>query len=158
MVISEAMARKFWPGQNPVGQSVIIGPGLGPAYQVGVTEIVGVVGDVRERLYFDPQPVMFQLPSQIPDADIALLNSYEAGAILVRTRPSVAPMSIGKAVQQALGLPVAKVRTMEQVGLDSTARTEFQHAFTWYICGHRASSGGGRDLRSDVLRGGASDA
>jgi predicted lysophospholipase L1 biosynthesis ABC-type transport system permease subunit len=119
------MARKFWPGQNPVGQSIFIGPGLGPAYQVGVTEIVGVVGDVRERLYFDPQPVMYQVASQIPDADIALLNSYEPGAILVRTRPSVAPMSISKAVQQELGLPVAKVRTMEQVGLDSTARQNF---------------------------------
>ena len=125
VVISEAMARKFWPGRNPVGQSIFIGPGLGPAYQVGVTEIVGVVGDVRERLYFDPQPVMYQLASQIPDADIALLNSYEPGAILVRTRPSVAPMSISKTVQQALGLPVAKVRTMEQVGLDSTARQNF---------------------------------
>jgi predicted permease len=125
VVISAEMARKFWPGQNPVGQSIFIGPGLGPAYQVGVTEIVGVVGDVRERLYFDPQPVMYQVASQIPDADIALLNSYEPGAILVRTRPSVAPMSISKAVQQELGLPVAKVRTMEQVGLDSTARQNF---------------------------------
>jgi putative ABC transport system permease protein len=125
VVISEAMARKFWPGQNPVGQSIFIGPGLGPAYQVGVTEIVGVVSDVRERLYFDPQPVMYQLPSQIPDADMALLNSYEPGAILVRTRPRVAPISISKDVQHALELPVAKVRTMERVVLDSTARHNF---------------------------------
>jgi predicted permease len=125
VVISDAMARKFWPGQSPVGQSIFIGPGLGPAYQVGVTEIVGVVGDVRERLYFDPQPVMYQSPSQIPDADMDLLNSYEPGAILVRTRPGVAPMNISKAVQKALGLPVAKVRTMEQAGLASTARQNF---------------------------------
>jgi putative ABC transport system permease protein len=125
VVISETMARKFWPGQNAVGQNIFIGPGLGPAYQVGLTEIVGVVGDVRERLYFDPQPVVYQSPSQIPDADMALLNSYEAGAVLVRTRPGIVPMSVSRAVEQALELPAAKVRTMQQVGQDSLARQNF---------------------------------
>jgi predicted permease len=129
VVISQAMARKFWPGANPVGQTIFIGPGLGPAYQVGVTEIVGVVGDVRERLDVDPQPVMYQAPSQIPDADMALLNGHESSAILVRTRPGVAPMSVSQAVQNALlsghQLAVAKVRTMERAGLDSTARQNF---------------------------------
>jgi putative ABC transport system permease protein len=129
VVISQAMARKFWPSANPIGQSIFIGPALGPAYQVGITEIVGVVGDVRERLNIDPQPVMYQTPSQIPDADMALLNGYESGAILIRTQPGVAPMSVSQAVQHALlagnQLAVSKVRTMEQVGLDSTARQNF---------------------------------
>lgn len=129
VVISKTMARKFWPGANPVGQSIFIGPALGPAYQVGLTEIVGVVGDVRERLNVDPQPVMYQTPSQIPDADMALLNGHEAGGILIRTRPGVAPMSVSRAVQQVLlagnQLAATKVRTMEQVSLDSTARQNF---------------------------------
>jgi putative ABC transport system permease protein len=129
VVISQAMARKFWPGMNPVGQSIFIGPALGPAYQVGITEIVGVAGDVRERLNVDPQPVMYQAPSQIPDADMALLNGYESGAILIRTRPGVAPMSVSQAAQHALlagnRLAASKVRTMEQVSLDSTARQNF---------------------------------
>jgi putative ABC transport system permease protein len=30
VVISQAMARKFWPGANPVGQTIFIGPGLVP--------------------------------------------------------------------------------------------------------------------------------
>ena len=123
------MARKFWPGANAVGQTIFIGPALGPAYQVGMTEIVGVVGDVRERLNIDPQPVMYQSPSQIPDADMALLNAYEAGAILIRTRPGVAPMSVSREVQQALlagnQLAATKVRTVDQLSLDSTARQNF---------------------------------
>jgi len=129
VVISQAMARRFWPGSNPIGQTILIGPGLGPAYQVGVTEVVGVVGDVRDRLNLEPGPIMYQVASQIPDADMALLNAYEPGAILVRTRPGVAPMSVSQAVQDALRgdaqLPVTKARTMAQVGLDSTARQNF---------------------------------
>src|SRR5262249_24909211 len=94
-----------------------------------ITEIVGVVGDVRERLYFEPQPVMYQMPSQIPDGAMALVNSFESTGVLVRTRPGVTPMSICQAVQQALlagtQLPAAKVRTMDQVSIDSTAQRNF---------------------------------
>ena len=129
VVISQALARRFWPGANPVGQTLFIGPDLGPVYQVGITEIVGVVGDVRERLEFEAGPVMYQAPSQIPDGDMALLNGYEPGAILIRMRPGVAPSSVSRAVQDALEaggqLAAAKVRTMEQAGFDSTARQNF---------------------------------
>jgi predicted lysophospholipase L1 biosynthesis ABC-type transport system permease subunit len=123
------MARKFWPGANPVGQAIFIGPGLGPSFQAGLTEIIGVVGDVRERLYLDPSLVMYQTPSQIPNADMALLNDYEATALLVRTQAGVAPTSVRQAVQQLLladlNLAAVSMRTMEQVGLDSTARQNF---------------------------------
>ena len=129
VVISHAMARKYWPNGNPVGQSIIIGPRLGPDYEAGVTEIVGVVGDVRERLDVDPTPVMYQAPSQVLNAAMALVNRLEPGAILVRTKPGIAPMGVSQAVQQALletdQLPVAKIRGMEQVSLDSTARQNF---------------------------------
>jgi putative ABC transport system permease protein len=130
VVINQSMARKFWPGANPIGQTIFIGPGLGPTYQVGVTEIVGVVGDMRERLdQVDPQPVMYQTYSQIPDADMALVNGYEAGAVLIRTLPGVATVSISQAIQQALladdQLPATKVRTTPQLSLDSTARQNF---------------------------------
>src|SRR5260370_42029699 len=94
-----------------------------------MTVIGGGVGDVRERLNVDSQPVMYQSPSQIPDADMALLNAYEAGAILIRTRPGVAPISVSGAVQQTLlsgnQLAATKVRTIEQLSLDSTARQNF---------------------------------
>jgi putative ABC transport system permease protein len=42
VIISEAMARRFWPGENPIGQR------LTPTFHVeqGPREIVGVVGDV----------------------------------------------------------------------------------------------------------------
>ena len=129
VVISQAMARKYWPNANPVGQSIIIGPRLGREYEAGPTEIVGVVGDVRERLDGDPASVMYQAPSQVLDAAMALVNRLESAGILIRTRAGVAPMSVSQAVQQALlatdQLPTMKMRTMEQVSLDSTAKQNF---------------------------------
>lgn len=129
VVISQSMARKFWPGSNPIGQTILIGSGLSREMEEGPAEIVGVVGDVRERLDLDPSQVMYQLPSQIPDADMALVNGIEHTAVLVRTQPGVPPLSISHPVKQALlansGLAAVNMQTMDQVSLDSTARQNF---------------------------------
>jgi uncharacterized membrane protein YqjE len=123
------MARKYWPGTNPVGQSIFIGPGLGKAYQEGLAQIVGVVGDVRDRLELNPSAIMYQAPLQIPDADLSLVNGYEPAAILIRTRPGAAPMSVAEDVKRILlkgnGLAVTRIRTMGDAALDSTARANF---------------------------------
>lgn len=129
VVINQTMAHKFWPDADPLGQTIMIGHGLGPLEQ-GVAEVVGVVGDVRElHLSRDAPSIMYQAPSQIPDSATLFLNSLEPKAVMVRTRPGVAAMSVSEAVQQALlagdRLPATKVRTMEEAGLDSTARQNF---------------------------------
>jgi MacB-like periplasmic core domain len=41
IVINEAMARRFWPGTDPIGQRILIGHRSDPL------EIIGVVGDVK---------------------------------------------------------------------------------------------------------------
>ena len=47
-VISESAARRFWPGDNPVGKRVWFGGTTGPfADPAHAVEIVGVVGDVK---------------------------------------------------------------------------------------------------------------
>jgi putative ABC transport system permease protein len=129
VLISETMAHQFWPGENPVGEEILIGPNLGPEYQVGMTQVVGVIGDIRERLDLGPQPVMYQMPSQIPDGDVALINQLEATAMLIRTRTGVPAMSISHSIQKALfldnQLSSSRIRTMEQVGIDSTADKNF---------------------------------
>ena len=131
VVINEAMARKFWPNANPLGQAIMIGAGLGPDFDEGSTEVVGVVGNVRENgLDIDLPPLMYQLHSQIPDGAMKLVNGLQLASVVVRTKPGIAPMSVSQAVQQALlagdtQLPATKVRTMEQVSLNSTAPQNF---------------------------------
>ena len=130
VVINQAMARRFWPNQNPVGQTILIGAHLGHEFEEGPVEIVGVVGDVRDRLDFGPPPIMYQARSQVPEAANKLVNGLMPATIIVRTKPGVAPLSVGKAVREALmagdtGLPAIKIQTMEQVMIESTARQNF---------------------------------
>ena len=42
VVVSDALARKFWPGQNPIGQHITL------QYLSGPREVVGVVGSIRQ--------------------------------------------------------------------------------------------------------------
>jgi predicted permease len=131
VVINEAMARKFWPNANPLGQELLIGAGLGRDFDEGHVEIVGVVGNVREGgLRYDPPPVMYQLHSQIPDAAMRLVNGLLPASVIVRTKPGIAPLGVSQPVQEALlagdaQLPATKVRTMESLSLTSTARQNF---------------------------------
>jgi predicted permease len=131
VLINEAMAGKYWPGANPVGQTLLIGAGLGPDFEEGPTEIVGVVGNVRESgLDYDPPPVMYQLQSQVPDGAMKTVNGLLPASVAVRTKPGVAPLSLSQAVQEALlagdtQLPATKVHTMEYMSLTSRARQNF---------------------------------
>lgn len=129
LLINQTMARQFWPGANPVGQSIILGPGLGKAFEQGAAEIVGIVGDVRERLDAEPPPIMYQTPAQIPDAAMVLVNGLQSDAVVVRARPGVAPVSLSNKVQEALlvgdKLPATKIATMDQAMLSSTERQNF---------------------------------
>jgi putative ABC transport system permease protein len=67
-VISEAMAKTFWPGVSPIGRTFVFG-GDGPPW-----EVVGVVADVRERgVETEPGPQMYMpMRSQI-GANVAVL-------------------------------------------------------------------------------------
>jgi putative ABC transport system permease protein len=46
-VISEAMAKKFWPKGGPIGERITIDKYLGPDFAAPPREIVGIVDDVR---------------------------------------------------------------------------------------------------------------
>jgi putative ABC transport system permease protein len=51
MIVNETMARGLWPGQDPIGRTVVVN---GPECVV-----VGVVGDVRQGLEDTPKPEMY---------------------------------------------------------------------------------------------------
>src|SRR5262249_32546217 len=62
LVISETMARVFWPGENPVGKRVTIGYN-----NSGPREVVGIVSDVKESALAEPpRPQMYAAFPQTP--------------------------------------------------------------------------------------------
>jgi hypothetical protein len=56
VLVTRTFADRFFPGENPLGHAVT-SPGLPPGYE---SEVIGVVGDVRERgLLSGPEPVLY---------------------------------------------------------------------------------------------------
>jgi putative ABC transport system permease protein len=128
VVINQAMARQYWKNEDPIGQRLIIGSGMGPDFAQAPREIVGIVADARDAgLNNDPQPTTFVPLSQVRDSYMKLNNRFMPLRWVARTR--VEPYSllpaIQRAFQQTANLPVAHVRTMDRIVIQSTARDEF---------------------------------
>ena len=101
-LISETMARKFWPDQNPLGRRVNLG---GRNWT-----ILGVVGDVRqEDLAMDYRSTMYMPYPQYPSPSLTLA-----------VRTVVNPLAMSATVREGIYSidarhPVSQVRTMETV-------------------------------------------
>ncbi|MBI3679112.1 MAG: ABC transporter permease [Acidobacteria bacterium] len=128
VVINEAFARQFWPKEDPLGQRIRIGPGMGPAFAEAPREVIGVVADARDAgLNSNPQPQMFVPVAQVRDPVMMLNNRFMPLSWVVRT--SATPFSVSTPVQRIFqelaDLPAARVRSMDQVVVQSTARNQF---------------------------------
>ena len=128
-IINRAMARQFWQRGDPLGERVILGQGYGPEFEEPARQIVGVVDDVHDiGLNFNQRPLVYVPMAQVTDGITALATRAASMAWIVRTR--LAPLSLSAAVEKELqqatgGLPVARVRSMDEVVLASTARDDF---------------------------------
>jgi putative ABC transport system permease protein len=129
VIINQTMAKKYWPKQDPIGSRITIGKGLGPDFAEPAREIVGIVGDVRENGLADAnQGVMYVPDGQVSNGLTQLANKVFPLSWVVRT--SMEPKALTAAIQHEFlafdsQLPVSKVRTMEQVIVESTARQNF---------------------------------
>jgi putative ABC transport system permease protein len=68
VILSESMARKFWPNQDPIGKRLLWGRSGNPK------TIVGIVGDLRDlAVDTPPAPTMFRPYAQLSDAPMTLV-------------------------------------------------------------------------------------
>jgi len=123
-IVNQAFARKF-----PLAERLVLGRGYGPEFEEPARQIVGVVGSVRDAgLNHDPQPVVYVPLAQVTDGITSLATHASNIIWIVRTR--VAPFSARTMIERELreasgGLPVAHVRSMDQIVANSTARERF---------------------------------
>jgi len=128
-VINQAMAHQYWPKSDPLNDKIIIGAGAGPAFAEGPRQVIGVVGDTHDLgPGAPPMPMMFIPLAQMPDLETALNSRVAPLFWLVRTevdpRTLVGPMT--SALREASGgLPVAHIRTMEEIEARNIARQRF---------------------------------
>jgi putative ABC transport system permease protein len=123
ILLSAAAAQRLFPGRSPLGKRLRRSAG-GPD-QPWMT-VVGVVGDVpRERVGGEAAEVLY-LPLVAEPADLGQWPSY--GTLAVRA--NVPPAALGPAIRQVVRdldphLPLAAMRTMEEVVAASAARPRF---------------------------------
>jgi predicted permease len=129
VLINDAMAKKYWPKEDPIGQQIVIGKGVGPEFDEPARLIVGIVGDIHDGgLNRDPRPVMIVPQAQVTDGMTALNARIGPVGWVIRTHgdPHQDLALIIEQLRQASGgFPVAHVRTMEEVVVRSTARDSF---------------------------------
>jgi putative ABC transport system permease protein len=122
-LISEAMARIYFPNQNPLGKQIVFGfpPDIGAA-----REIVGVVGDVRDvALAQDPGAMMYVPYAQAPfwGANVVVRSTLSAASVASTIRRDV--QQIDK------DLPVTDVAMMK----DTIDATLAQPKFRTFLLG-----------------------
>jgi putative ABC transport system permease protein len=129
VIINESFAKKYFPKGDALGSRITIGKGVGPEFEEPPREIVGIVGDVHQAaLSVPPDPLMYVPNAQVNDGVVALNNGIGAAQWVVRTK--LAPFSLNADIQRELreasgGLPVAHIKSMQQVVSESTAQSDF---------------------------------
>jgi predicted permease len=130
VIINDAMARAVWPGKNPIGERLLLGRGMAPEFDTDpARQIVGIAGNVRDdALNRNPRPEMYVAIAQLPDAVKALDLPLLPVAWLVRTRgePHLVSAAVQRELREASGLPVARIRSLEEIRAQSVSRTRFQ--------------------------------
>ncbi len=119
VIINEELARRFFPGENPIGKRVQIG-----AENSRFREIVGVVGNVHLTSLDGPvDPAIY-----VPMAQNTWPQALRISTFAIRT--SVEPRTLLAAIRNQLhsidsSLPVTQVQTMEEIVSGSLAQRRF---------------------------------
>jgi predicted permease len=116
VLISEAMARRFWPGEDPVGKRLTL------TFRPGILrEVAGVVADVKLRGLSQTQPIaaIYVPHGQMPNYTMSLL-----------ARTSQSPRSVAGALEAAVHAvdpdqSVEDIKTMEERLGESLAHARF---------------------------------
>jgi len=118
-LVSQAGAKKVWPGENPIGKTLLVSS-LGVPY-----EIVGIVGDVRSIQVKDAPGMEFYLPwsqENFPFVNVTVRTNLKLDAVT-------------KLVQSALntvnpGLAIAAPQTMDGVVAQALGQARLM---TWLL-------------------------
>ena len=115
VVISDELARLYFPGEDPLGQRLLRGP-LGKEEPL---EIIGIVGDIRHR----GLDSVLRQTIYSPSLSLGFTN------LVIRTKND--PVSLAAAVRREVAAidpnqPVANIKTMERWVSESVAQPRFR--------------------------------
>jgi putative ABC transport system permease protein len=120
VIVSEAFARQFFPGEDPIGKRMQPGISSWENEKSSMREIIGVVADIRNRaLNTEPKPVYYLPQSQVPFNELAMVvkTSVDPRALISSATREVQTMDAE--------LPVFSVKTMDEYVSSSVAAPRF---------------------------------
>ena len=133
-VVNESGARRFWPGENPIGKRVWFGTTTGPfSDPAHAVEIVGVVGDVKYEGVDQPDRpdradfYTSYLQFSYPDTMVIVKGRGAATALLPAMRAAVASVDPS--------LPIYDAMTLDERISAAVARPRFNAALLTAFAG-----------------------
>jgi predicted permease len=126
-VINRAMARRYWPGEDPIGKRLLV-----PSQRVPAT-IIGVVADMKHSSLREvPGPEMFEPYTQNVWPSMALMR------VVLRTKAD--PDDVIGSARQVIhdmdpGLPLAKLATLNTLTQAAMARDRFSMLLVGFFGG-----------------------
>jgi Acidobacterial duplicated orphan permease len=115
-IVDESAVQRYWPNEDPIGRHIYY---TRRSKRLSL-EIVGIVGSVKHN-YLDPKmaPTIYRPMGQDPWSNMSLI-----------VRTSVDPKSLTEAIARAVrsvdpDLPVASVRTMDEIASETAWRLRF---------------------------------
>jgi putative ABC transport system permease protein len=131
-IVNRSFARRYFGNANALGRHIVIGATIPEkAFVDPPREIVGVVGDVKTELNLPADPTMFVPVAQASYATMELFGGIFPTDLLVRTAGD--PLLAAGPVRRVLasldpGVPVGRIRTMDQVRAASVGLERFMAA------------------------------
>jgi len=125
VLVSESMAKQFWPNDDPIGKRLTL-----TFFPKQVRQVVGVVGDVKDRGLDNQDPIstLYWPLTQFyaPQA----WGKFRAMGLALAVRTASDPASVAPAVRNAVreispATPLTDVRTMEELVAESLSPQRF---------------------------------
>jgi len=125
VLVSESMAKQFWPNEDPIGKRLTL-----TFFPKQVRQVVGVVGDVKDRGLDNQDPIstLYWPLTQFyaPQA----WGKFRAMGLALAVRTASDPASVAPAVRNAVreispATPLTDVRTMEELVAESLSPQRF---------------------------------
>lgn len=125
-IINETAARRFWPGEDPIGKRINQGGGAQDSW----VSIVGVIGDIRHMsLTREPDPEIFEPYAQWPFPNMSL-------CVRTTSDPPLPGPTLQRLVREIdKDVPVSRVAGLEQTLADSLAPRRFAAALLGIFAG-----------------------
>jgi predicted permease len=120
VIINTVVARRYWPGEDAVGKRIRFA-----GDSAGWYAVVGVVGETKERgLRTDPIDQVY-LPMVAKNGDDGWRAAFMTYVIKAHNPEALVPAVRAQVSQMDADLPVASVRTMDEMVADSVVRLSF---------------------------------